>query len=767
MSNLAIESFTIKSNLAEVATVCDITLAPAEKVDAPAGEFALPGESAQTTISAIRPSEANTIDIVAAIGGQTSHKVFTGGIEFMDDLEDADQYTYGITMSNTPLNQGHRTKISHIIHGVSKALTSTHGVLEYMCKRVGIPFGRCDLPNVTVYGDYEINRQNVVNVAQEFCEVFNMFDYMHYYVRCDETNGLSIIGVDYSKGGEVENSYDPINVIKVKNSYERYMPENRLGAHTDILLKGFYSSDSIDSANRIIVNSEEGNSTTTTNSSGNSNADSFKDQSYLATASHTYNTITGSDSKNTADDTRVEKTSSYDFLLQYTVTEPTTLAQGYDISDGQDLDVWLSALASDCITLSILNAYPTVELEKQFLENVKTVETETRYTYEYRHFTYQTGEAAQRILTYRETEVTNYWENQPWPQTLNKEWFYYDEDTGLSAGSKTELYSYEEGKWILLDEVIASTSTEDTVEATNTLIAYYTAQNALKTKTVVTTSSSETDNTSYDSATQKTDTNEKTDTTVTTIKGPHEQSTQTDTTVVTTAITSTLDAFTWSQTNEEITTTTTTELSRSFSDGSSRQYSKSTTEVRTTPTGEETTISSTSTETITTIDSAGTGTTTTTVTNESGGTTTDTQVTLGNDTDSSYTIDSGTQDTYNTVTAVSPLNQVILWNGQILSKTNQIKFDDDRVILAFQKSVPWAGTTCLGKIWAQCQREKELEKLNLYWHVRTLICSMDDSITAGESILLNGVGGICSQVSHSVTGDSAITTAEIRRLVVL
>jgi hypothetical protein len=77
------------------------------------------------------------------------------------------------------------------------------------------------------------------------------------------------------------------------------------------------------------------------------------------------------------------------------------------------------------------------------------------------------------------------------------------------------------------------------------------------------------------------------------------------------------------------------------------------------------------------------------------------------------------------------------------------------------------GSSGLGKLWQLCVREKELERLNLYWHIRTLTCSMDDSITTVESILLNGSGGICSSVKHDVTGDTAITTAEIRRLVVL
>jgi hypothetical protein len=71
----------------------------------------------------------------------------------------------------------------------------------------------------------------------------------------------------------------------------------------------------------------------------------------------------------------------------------------------------------------------------------------------------------------------------------------------------------------------------------------------------------------------------------------------------------------------------------------------------------------------------------------------------------------------------------------------------------------------LGLLWALAQREKQLERMNAYWENITLVCPIDTSAVIGESIILDGSGGIVEDVRHVITADSALTTIQVKRII--
>lgn len=244
MSNLSIDNIKVTDNISDINKACNITLVPTEFVTAPAGEFAYPGDTTRLAGTQLRPNGAQ-LDVVTGYGGVPAHSVFNGSIEFMDDLEDPDQNTFTIMLSNAPISQAHRTKFSLITGMVVKPTTpgewtTTHKLLQRLCDRVGIPLGRIDLPNCNVWGNYEVRRASVVEVAQELAGAFNNFDFVHYFTRIDEINGLQIIKVDYTLGGEVTNSYELENVTTRTRTYEKYMCDNRIGSSLVVILGADY-----------------------------------------------------------------------------------------------------------------------------------------------------------------------------------------------------------------------------------------------------------------------------------------------------------------------------------------------------------------------------------------------------------------------------------------------------------------------------------------------------------------------------------------------
>lgn len=260
-TNLQIESATIKDELTQLAATCEIVVRPNKTQATPTVEFSFPQDVhglQNANLTNIRPA-GSQLGISAVINGNVQGDIFFGTVEFLDDLTDPNQYEYKIDMSKLPIGFPNRIKFSQIfnsfetvtqpvagasteeqVFGITNTSLNSVGavdIIQSCCNIVGIPLGRCDLPNYSVSGVYEIIRKNVVEVARELCDPYNHFDFSRYYVRCDQS-GLSIIGVDYTEGmGEGGPAYQVSHAKSVKRHFECYMPDNRVG-HADVLLTG-------------------------------------------------------------------------------------------------------------------------------------------------------------------------------------------------------------------------------------------------------------------------------------------------------------------------------------------------------------------------------------------------------------------------------------------------------------------------------------------------------------------------------------------------
>ena len=490
MSDLKIEQVTITDNISERAKTCKVILAPEGMVPAPVAEFAYPGDVTQLTGTNIRPT-GTVINVNASFGGVPSHTVFSGAIEIMDDLTDPNRYNYTIILSNTPANQKHRTKITKVYNQQTAQnspadSTTIHSIIEDCCRIAGIPFGRCDLPNLKVWGTYEVIRKNPGEVAEEFCSAFNIFEYLHYFVRIDETNGLSIIGIDYTKGGEVTNAYALQNLEACNRSYERYMPENRLG-DGNIILVGcdVYGADP--------------NSTTVENTSpGNSLTDhdvTPPDRTDFLTCTKTYS----QDSRN-SQELGMDQWSTVDTTIQFTVQvtmEPVwePLMEG-DIDAGHwtyasmpvgDLDSLITALANNQVkSVSVIESNVIRTHEEQWSgagaadpsSGASLAQTvDTTITYEQKRWPrhiYKANDFIAGVPTMEQTITSIYPLSSQYEQTLLKRFYNYS-DTGVHIGTVTKLYHNYNGGWTLQN---VSTTTENSPSLTSAALQYAADQQA-------------------------------------------------------------------------------------------------------------------------------------------------------------------------------------------------------------------------------------------------------------------------------------------------
>jgi hypothetical protein len=445
--SLGIEQVTIVDSLSERAKTCNAVLAPLERIGAPIGEFQFPGDTQSLSGTTIRPNGA-MLDVYAGYGTVPVHNIFSGTVEDMDDTENPDLYNYTIVLSSIPSNQCHRTKLTLMFdlavnESQARANTTTHAILSKACKAAGIPFGRCDLPNCQVYGNYEIVHQNVCEIAEQLCQPFNMFDYIHYFVRVSERDGLSIIGIDYTKGGEVSNLYEIANIEDKLRSFRRYMPDNKLG-DTDILLTGAdkYTDDP--------------DALTTTITSWD-------------TCYHTYH----SDSRDSNDESGTDQWTETDTTVEFVVQVVNN--EGSFYSGGSDIDEYIQALAQGAIANVIIsesNVIHSITNTFDSYEGLVQV-VETWYTYEQRKFpmhVYKSGERVAQVLTYEETLTSLYPDESEYEQTLVRKWYGYSE-SGIQNTSVTKTY-YNDGRgsWTLQD---TQTEAADSPSMTNAAIQFY------------------------------------------------------------------------------------------------------------------------------------------------------------------------------------------------------------------------------------------------------------------------------------------------------
>ena len=257
MSDLKIKSVKITDAINTLSKTAKLMMAPASKVINPVAEYGFPSDTAGYTITRLRPTD-NLITITANYSGDTSQQIFSGIIDFMDDIEDPDLFESAIDLSDVPPGRRYRNKFTKYVNLMNPyflgspsenavnipigtdtyGLGTAHSLLKDLCKQIGIAFGRCDLPNYALVGNVEINHMTVMEVAEMLVTPFNTFPFVHYYPRLDH-NGLQIIKIDYRQGGEVTNSYSiPASRIKTKKrTFEAYLPGTRIG-NSDVLLNG-------------------------------------------------------------------------------------------------------------------------------------------------------------------------------------------------------------------------------------------------------------------------------------------------------------------------------------------------------------------------------------------------------------------------------------------------------------------------------------------------------------------------------------------------
>lgn len=236
---LNVTDITISDSIEQLATSCRIEVASSQTEEPPAGEIVFSGDTATPTSSSIRPN-GTTIEVQVGVNANPE-TVFTGQVEFMDDLEDGDQFYYTLDLSNTPPGQPHKTQVTMLLNGfftdatgeISTSMTA-HTVLQKVCDAAGIGVGRIDLPDYLVWGSWEIIRQNAIEVAHALCQPFNTFPHTQYFPRCDR-NGMQIIKIDYTLGGEVPNIYKVTGSISKKRQFEQYRPNTRIGASETLL----------------------------------------------------------------------------------------------------------------------------------------------------------------------------------------------------------------------------------------------------------------------------------------------------------------------------------------------------------------------------------------------------------------------------------------------------------------------------------------------------------------------------------------------------
>lgn len=245
-TTLRIKSFQITDDLSQRAASAKVNVAPTEKHDQPPVEFSGYGDRAALSGLTIRPNGI-TLTMLASYDNVPPHAIFRGLLEYMDDTEDANADSFNLQLSSMPIKQPHRIPVTQVFNSyyTDKAnVTTSHDILASICRSAGLAIGRNDLPEYAIEGTWEVIHSTAVEEAGRLVNVFNLFEFKHYYVRTD-ADGLQIIGVDFSQEPS-GNPYVLQNIISVKRHFELYMPDKRLG-DLPVILDGAdimgYSSD--------------------------------------------------------------------------------------------------------------------------------------------------------------------------------------------------------------------------------------------------------------------------------------------------------------------------------------------------------------------------------------------------------------------------------------------------------------------------------------------------------------------------------------------
>jgi L,D-peptidoglycan transpeptidase YkuD (ErfK/YbiS/YcfS/YnhG family) len=743
--SLEITEVKIVDTMNERAKTCTLTLAPpdSDRGPRPAAEVHHPGDTQSIVATNIRPNN-NLIEVEAAFGGLPQHKIFAGVVEGMDDLEDADKDLFTIDLSATPTNQGHRERVN-ILHNSTVPTSfsdskptgldhwSSTDLLNLVCQKAGIKFGRNDLPEHTIWGTFEIIRKNPMEVAEELCAPFNIFDFQRLFVRCDETNGLQIIKIDYTKGAGVTNPYPITSLEQKSRSYGRYMPENRVG-NNDIVCRGadIYGPYATMSS---VVNE------------ANKTGSSRQGKTVRRIAKHTYRGGSNMDAYNAYDtkgssptdmgDSKTETESVVAYVCTVTMrpevddgpvtyytpegvstTSDTPGAVGvtnpyYDpniTDDGsddeslglisnppRDIDTLIASLASGRYTnISISGQYvlsskTTVTMNDGAGKHITETSTNSRYAVQqFSKLTYKNNSDADVVLVGDEsvTLVTiDIKTGQMGPQGKTVRSYSYSA-FGIQAAMTTKTYLYDpRDSWVLLN---INTEYPDGSATTSAEISYFADKNANDIAT-----RQQSWQTAYDTATAR---------------GMDE-----------TAATEYAD--------NQLASTTTIGVDGGTGFGNSAEDNR-------TPLGRYTLLNGYP------------------INISSGGNISTQSAAI------QYELRPTNQATY------SSLQQAMkhLWYNAELKRQTQVN-NEDKLKGAFEINVPYMDYSGLTLLWNLAQRQKELEQNNAYWEIVKGTGPIDTTPAAGASVSVDGSGGIAEAVTHIITDDDAMTTVELRRLV--
>jgi hypothetical protein len=461
MSDLNIIEVVIEDSIGQLAKTCTLMLAADDGTgeNPPVAEFGMPGDDMRTGATSIRPNGV-FIDIIAGYNGVPPHVIFSGAIEYMDDLEDPDALTYKIVLSEVPRGFPHKQKRSGVWNMDDKGedegwqAIGSHGVLSDICGKAGISLGRCDFPNYSIWGTYEISQQAPVDVAASLFGPFNVSEHDRFYVRVDR-NGLHVIEVDYTEIPTV-NTYEPPHLLDRTSSYQVFIPD-RSADGGDILLTG---GDKFTNKMEAIGH-------------------------WIVDAVHTYHEDSEDSMKGVGVTRSTEKWSDFRFKVELAIQKETmgenvSLDIPYVPSDGQDINDIVNAVkAGDFHTCTILESYCWHVVEDVYgpIRGEKTliIERETYVEYEEQTFRGDSSlvdtsliDTTKTVPVYDETVESHLCADGLAPTHMTRNWYTYDE-VGNASGTVTAEYYYCRG-WHLAKVNIQS---GENAGVTNAQIQFY------------------------------------------------------------------------------------------------------------------------------------------------------------------------------------------------------------------------------------------------------------------------------------------------------
>jgi hypothetical protein len=460
MSNLKITEVVIEDSLGQLAKTCTITLASEEAATPAVAEFGFPGDEPTAGATDIRPN-GTFIDIVGTYGGVPSHVLFKGSIEYMDDLEDPDQLSYKITLSQVPRGFPHKQKRSAVWNMSEKGedlgwnAVSSNSVLHSICGKAGVTLGRCDIPSYNIWGTYEVIQQSPIEVAQSLVAPFNQFEFEKYYVRMD-MNGLQVIKVNYADAAGLGSgrAYSMTHALSRQSSYQIYIPDK--SSDGDVLLTG--GDKYFNTATGL--------------------------GHWVVDAIHTYEENSASRMPN-IEERYTEKTTDVRFTVELSYEDESVSEGQTQISfpaipaDGDDIDSIIESVKDgDYTSVTIIDSLPWHIVERNYgpIRGSTTLimEKETFVEYEKKIFkgdgSVDTSfmETERNVPTFDET-IENHWctDGQA-PTHMTRNWYYYD-NVGNGVCTVTANYYYCRG-WNLQKVDVQS---GDNVGVTNSMIQFY------------------------------------------------------------------------------------------------------------------------------------------------------------------------------------------------------------------------------------------------------------------------------------------------------